>query len=57
MPAILFFLNSMGLGVGLAMDAFTVSIADGLSEQDGKTDNFDLLVGPADKTTYDGSSK
>lgn len=30
----LFFFNSVGLGVGLAMDAFSVSLANGLSEPD-----------------------
>lgn len=45
MPAILFFLNSMGLGVGLAMDAFTVSIADGLSEPDMSTRRKHLIAG------------
>jgi len=29
---LLFFINSCMLGVGLAMDAFSVSIADGLSD-------------------------
>lgn len=32
MSAFLFFLNSAALGVGLAMDAFSVSIANGLNE-------------------------
>ena len=30
----LFFINSILLGVGLAMDAFTVSLANGLAEPD-----------------------
>lgn len=29
---IFFFLNAAGLGLGLAMDAFSVSMANGLSE-------------------------
>lgn len=33
---ILFFLNSVMLGVGLAMDAFSVSLANGLNEPDMK---------------------
>ena len=33
---ITFFVNSVGLGVGLAMDAFSVSLANGLSEPEMK---------------------
>lgn len=32
----LFFVNSMLLGIGLAMDAFSVSLANGLNEPDMK---------------------
>ncbi len=32
--SLLFFLNSALLGVGLSMDAFSVSLADGLHEPD-----------------------
>lgn len=32
----MFFFNSVLLGVGLAMDAFSVSMANGLSEPDMK---------------------
>ncbi len=47
--------NGEGTAGAILRDAS--AYADGLSEEDGKTDNFDLLVGPADKTTHDGSSK
>ena len=32
--SLIFFLNSIMLGVGLAMDAFSVSLANGLEEPD-----------------------
>lgn len=31
---LVFFINSILLGVGLAMDAFSVSLANGLAERD-----------------------
>ena len=35
--SLVFFFNSILLGVGLAMDAFSVSLANGLHEPDMKT--------------------
>lgn len=40
-----FFLNSALLGVGLAMDAFSVSLADGLSDPKMKTRHEALIAG------------
>lgn len=40
-----FFLNSALLGVGLAMDAFSVSLADGLSDPKMKTRREALIAG------------
>ena len=40
-----FFLNSALLGVGLAMDAFSVSLADGLSDPQMKTRREGLIAG------------
>ena len=40
-----FFLNSALLGVGLAMDAFSVSLADGLSDPKMKTGREALIAG------------
>ena len=40
-----FFLNSALLGVGLAMDAFSVSLADGLSDPQMKTRREALIAG------------
>ena len=40
-----FFLNSVLLGVGLAMDAFSVSIANGLNEPDMKKGKRFLIAG------------
>lgn len=42
---ILFFLNSMGFGIGLAMDAFSVSIASGLKEQNMKPQRAFFIAG------------
>lgn len=40
-----FFLNSVLFGVGLAMDAFSVSMANGLNEPDMKKDRMCLIAG------------
>lgn len=40
-----FFLNSVLLGVGLAMDAFSVSLANGLAETDMKKSRMCLIAG------------
>lgn len=40
-----FFLNSILLGVGLAMDAFSVSMANGLNEPDMKGGRMSLIAG------------
>ena len=40
-----FFLNSVALGVGLAMDAFSVSIANGLHEPDMKKHRMARIAG------------
>ena len=40
-----FFLNSMLLGVGLAMDAFSVSLANGLNEPGMKAGRMNLIAG------------
>ncbi len=42
---LLFFLNSIFLGIGLAMDAFSVSVAHGLSEPRMKTGRVCLIAG------------
>ncbi|MBO2516565.1 MAG: hypothetical protein CW338_04695 [Clostridiales bacterium] len=42
---IVFFLNSILLGVGLAMDAFSVSIANSLNEPDMKLPRMCLIAG------------
>lgn len=42
---ILFFLNSIGLGIGLAMDAFSVSIANGLKEPEMKASRTFFIAG------------
>ena len=41
----MFFLNSILLGVGLAMDAFTVSLANGLNEPQMKGIRMNLIAG------------
>lgn len=41
----IFFFNSILLGVGLAMDAFSVSLANGLNEPDMKTSKVLLVAG------------
>ena len=41
----LFFLNSILLGVGLAMDAFSVSLANGLNEPEMKVERMSLIAG------------
>lgn len=40
-----FFINSVLLGVGLAMDAFSVSLANGLGEPDMKKGKMTLIAG------------
>lgn len=45
METLLFILNSVLLGVGLAMDAFSVSLANGLNEPDMKRRKFFLIAG------------
>ncbi|MBO4900164.1 MAG: manganese efflux pump [Lachnospiraceae bacterium] len=42
---ILFFVNSILLGVGLAMDAFSVSITNGIVEPDMKNSRRNLIAG------------
>lgn len=41
----LFFVNSMLLGIGLAMDAFSVSLANGLNEPDMKKSKMCGIAG------------
>lgn len=41
----MFFFNSVLLGVGLAMDAFSVSLANGLNEPDMKKGRMSLIAG------------
>jgi len=41
----LFFINAIALGVGLAMDAFSVSLANGLNEPGMKKDRMSLIAG------------
>lgn len=41
----LFFINSIMLGVGLAMDAFSVSIANGLKENNMKKSRMSFMAG------------
>ena len=43
--SLLFFLNSVGLGVGLAMDAFSVSLANGLHEPEMKASRMAKIAG------------
>lgn len=45
MSEFLFVLNSLGLGVGLAMDAFSVSLANGLAEPRMKTGKMCAVAG------------
>lgn len=42
---IVFFVNSILLGVGLAMDAFSVSLANGLNEPDMKSSRMSYIAG------------
>ena len=42
---LVFFLNSILLGVGLAMDAFSVSVANGLAETEMKKGKQNLIAG------------
>lgn len=42
---VMFFVNSVLLGVGLAMDAFSVSLANGLNEPDMKKGRMSLIAG------------
>ena len=41
----LFFLNSILLGIGLAMDAFSTSVANGLSRPSMKAPQMTLIAG------------
>lgn len=41
----MFFINSILLGVGLAMDAFSVSLANGLNEPNMKRNRMSLIAG------------
>ena len=41
---LLFFFNTILLGVGLAMDAFSVSVADGLNDSKGNKKQFFLIA-------------
>lgn len=41
----MFFINSILLGIGLAMDAFSVSIANGLAEPEMKNGKMNLIAG------------
>ena len=41
----LFFFNSVLLGVGLAMDAFSVSLANGLNEPKMKNSKMTVIAG------------
>lgn len=43
--SIVFFLNSILLGVGLAMDAFSVSVVNGLAEPEMKRSRRNLIAG------------
>ena len=43
--SVLFFLNSILIGVGLAMDAFSVSLANGLHEPEMKTGRMSMIAG------------
>ncbi len=45
MDVFLFIFNSCCLGVGLAMDAFSVSLANGLNEHDMKARKMSLIAG------------
>lgn len=42
---LLFFINSAALGIGLAMDAFSVSLANGLNEPNMKKGRMSLIAG------------
>lgn len=42
---VMFFVNSILLGAGLAMDAFSVSLANGLNEPDMKKGRMSLIAG------------
>lgn len=42
---VVFFVNNMVLGVGLAMDAFTVSLANGLNEPDMRCKKMCVIAG------------
>ena len=41
----LFVVNSLALGAGLAMDAFSVSLANGLNEPKMSTGRMNLIAG------------
>ena len=45
MQNFLFILNAVGFGIGLAMDAFSVSLANGLNEPKMKKDRMCLIAG------------
>lgn len=42
---LMFFINSIGFGIGLAMDAFSVSLANGLNEPNMKRSRACLIAG------------
>lgn len=42
---LLFFINAIGFGIGLAMDAFSVSMANGLAEPKMKRNKMGLIAG------------
>ena len=43
--SVLFFFNSILLGVGLSMDAFSVSLANGLSEPEMNRKKMSVIAG------------
>ena len=45
----LFFMNSVLLGVGLAMDAFSVSLANGMNEKNMKKSRMAYIAGVYDR--------
>ena len=45
MGEFVFYFNSLLLGTGLAMDAFSVSLADGLSDPKMKNSKMSIIAG------------
>lgn len=43
--SVLFFINAIGFGIGLAMDAFSVSLANGLNEPKMKLPRMSVIAG------------